>query len=89
MWKLSLDPLTPAGSKIVRVIAADKILADFGHRFWSALRAAPEPKSKIFARILSLLKGAESSFLYNQLGVDLVPVEHILIDNIPEIAQVM
>jgi len=40
----------------VRVIAPDKILADF-------------------ARILSLLKGAESSFLYNQLGVDLVPVE--------------
>ena len=54
----------------MRVIAADKILADF-------------------ARILSLLKGAESSFLYNQLGVDLVPVEHILIDTIPEIAQVM
>ena len=51
----------------VRVIAADKILADF-------------------ARILSLLKGAESSFFYNQLGVDLVPVEHILIDNNPETA---
>ena len=57
--------LTPAGGKIVRVIAADKILADF-------------------ARILSLLKGAELSFLYNKLGVDLVPVEHILIDNNPE-----
>ena len=26
------------------------------------------------------------SFLYNKLGVDLVPVEHILIDNNPEIA---
>ena len=36
------EHLTPAGSKIVRVIAADKILADF-------------------ARILSLLKGANSS----------------------------
>ena len=36
------ERLTPAGSKIVRVIAADKILADF-------------------ARILSLLKGANSS----------------------------
>ena len=46
----------------MRVIAADKILADFGHRFWSALRAAPEPKSKIFARISSLLKGAKSSY---------------------------
>ena len=43
---------------IMRVIAADKILADFGHRFWSALRAAPEPKSNILAQILSLLKGA-------------------------------
>ena len=43
------EHLTPAGSKIVRVIAADKILADFGL------------KSKIFARILSLLKGANSS----------------------------
>ena len=39
-----------------------------------------------FARILSLLKGAELSFLYNKLGVDLVPVEHILIDNNPETA---
>ena len=38
------ERLTPAGSKIVRVIAADKILAD-----------------KIFARILLLLKGANSS----------------------------
>ena len=55
-WNLS-SPLTPAGSKIVRVMAADKILADFGHRFWSALRAAPEPKSKIIARILSLRTG--------------------------------
>ena len=36
------EHLTPAGSKIVQVIAADKILADF-------------------ARILSLLKGANSS----------------------------
>ena len=51
----------------MRVIAADKILADF-------------------ARILLLLKGAESSFLCNQLGVDLVPVEHILVDNNPETA---
>ena len=51
----------------MRVIAADKILADF-------------------ARILSLLKGAKLSFLDNQLGVDLVPVEHFLIDNIPETA---
>ena len=57
------------------MIAADKILADFGLRLWRA-----------FARILLLLKGAESSFLYNQLGVDLVPVEHILIDNNPETA---
>ena len=39
-----------------------------------------------FARILSLLKGAESSFLYNKLGVDLVPVEQILIDSNPETA---
>ena len=49
--------LTPAGSKVVRVMAADKILADFGHGFGSALRAAPEPKSKILARILSLRTG--------------------------------
>ena len=28
------SPLTPAGSKIVRVMAADKILADFGLRLW-------------------------------------------------------
>ena len=41
------------------------------------------PKS---ARIFSLLKGAESSFLYNQLGADLVPVEQILIDSNPETA---
>ena len=33
--------LTPAGSKVVRVIAADKILADFGLRLWRALRAPP------------------------------------------------
>ena len=51
----------------MRVIAADKILADF-------------------ARILSLLKGAELSFLYNKLVADLVPVEHILIDSNPETA---
>ena len=51
----------------MRVIAADKILADF-------------------ARILSLLKGAELSFLYNKQGVDLVPVEQILIDSNPETA---
>ena len=31
-----------------------------------------------------LLKGAESPFLYNQLGVDHVPVEHILVDINPE-----
>ena len=44
---------------------------------------------KIFADFglrLSLLKGAESSFLYNKMGVDLVPVEHILIDGNPETA---
>ena len=35
---------------------------------------------------LSLLKGSEASFLYNNLVVDLVPVEHILIDNNPETA---
>ena len=67
--------LTPAGSKVTRMIAADKILADFGLR--------------IFSWISLMLKGAESSFLYNQLGVNLVPVEHIVIDTIPEIAQVM
>ena len=39
--------LAPAGSKIVRVIAADKILADF-------------------ARLLLLLKGAESSLQPHQ-----------------------
>ena len=44
--------LTPVGSKIVQVIAADKILADFGLRLW---------RSKIFARILSLQKGAKLS----------------------------
>ena len=38
------------------------------------------------ARILLLLKEAESSFLYNKIGVDLVPVEHILIDSNPETA---
>ena len=64
--------LTPAGSKVTRMIAADKILADFGLR--------------IFSWILSMLKGAESSFLYNQLGVNLVIVKHIQIDNIPEAA---
>ena len=37
-------------------------------------------------QILSLLKGAESSFLYNKLGVDLVPVELILIEGNPETA---
>ena len=58
------SPLTPAGSKIVRVIAADKI----------------------FARILALLKGVESSFFYNKMVVDLVPVDHILIDSNPETA---
>ena len=64
--------LTPAGSKVTRMIAADKILADFGLR--------------IFSWILSMLKGAASSFLYNQLGVNLVIVKHIQIDNIPEAA---
>ena len=54
----------------MRVIAADKIIADF-------------------ARILSLLKGAELSFLYNKLDVDLVLVDHILIDNNPETAEVI
>ena len=39
-----------------------------------------------FDQILSLLKGAESPFLYNQLGVDYVPVEHILVDNNHEAA---
>ena len=72
----------------MRVIAADKILADFGHRLWRALRDPAYPKSKIFARILSLLKGAEASShslsLYNQLSIDLLPVEHILVDNNPE-----
>ena len=64
------EHLTPAGSKIVRVIAADKILADF-------------------ARILSLLKGAESSSHCNQMSVDLIPVEHLLIDINPETAKFM
>ena len=53
------------------MIAADKILADFG--------------LKIFAWILLLLKGAESSFLM----IDIVPVEHVPIDNIPETALVV
>ena len=35
---------------------------------------------------LTLLKGAELSFLYNKQGVDLVPVEQILIDSNPETA---
>ena len=39
-----------------------------------------------FARILSLLKGVELSFLYNKLVVDLVPIEHILMDSNPETA---
>ena len=62
----------------MRVIAADKILADFGL-----------PKSKIFAWILSLLKGAESSSHCNQLSVDLIPVEHLLIDVNPETTKIM
>ena len=41
--------LTPSGRKVVRVIAADRILADFGIRLWRALW------------ILLLLKGAKSS----------------------------
>ena len=68
----------------MRVIAADKILTDFGLRLSPKAKA----KSKIFARILSLLKGAEASShslsLYNQLSIDLLPVEHILVDNNPE-----
>ena len=39
-----------------------------------------------FAPILLLLKGAESSYVYNKLVVDLIPVEHILIDSNPETA---
>ena len=39
--------------------------------------------------LAALLKGAELSFLYNKLSVDLVPVEHILIDNNPETALVI
>ena len=41
-----------------------------------------------FARILLLLKGADLSFPFNQLGVEHVPVEHILVDTIPETEQV-
>ena len=44
------------------VIAADKILADFGLSLWVALPSSPEPKSKIIARILSLLRGAKLSY---------------------------
>ena len=40
--------------------------------------------SKIFARILLLLKGAGLSVPYNQLDVDHVPVEHIILDINPE-----
>ena len=43
---------------------------------------------KIRAKILSLLKGAELSFPYNQLGVDHVPVEHIIVDSNPETEKV-
>ena len=43
---------------------------------------------KILAPILSLLKGAELSFPYNQLGIDHVPVEHILVDINPETEKV-
>ena len=55
------ERLTLAGSKIVRVIAANNILADFGHRIWRALQAPAQPNTKILTQILSLQKGTKSS----------------------------
>ena len=56
------------------VIAANEILADFG------LRLCPLCLDFIAA------EGGKLPFLYHKLGLDPVPVEHILLDNNPETA---